>query len=84
MAGALTKLVFNYEAFDAMRKSPQVKDKLREWGEQMVSQAGQDDFEYSEWDGRHRSRVTVRAKTKKGHIMEADNKVLTSAFGSLS
>lgn len=84
MAGSLTKLVFNYDAFDVMRKSPQVKEKLREWGEQMVDRAGQDDFEYSEWDGRHRARVTVRAKTKKGHIMEAENKVLTAAFGSLS
>lgn len=84
MAGALTKLEFNYEAFDAMRKSPEVKDKLRSWGEQMVAQAGDDDFEYSEYDGAHRSRVTVRAKTKKGHIMEAEDKVLTAAFGSLS
>lgn len=84
MAGSITKLVFNYDAFDAMRKSPEVKEKLREWGDQMVAQAGQDDFEYSEWDGRHRSRVTVRAKTKKGHIMEAEDKVLTTAFGSLS
>ena len=50
----------------------------------MVAQAGGDDFEYSEYDGAHRSRVTVRAKTKKGHIMEAEDKVLTTAFGSLS
>lgn len=84
MAEGLTKLEFHYEAFDAMRKSPEVKDKLRSWGEQMVAQAGEDDFEYSEYDGAHRSRVTVRAKTKKGHIMEADSKVLTTAFGSLS
>lgn len=84
MAGALTRLEFNYEAFDAIRKSPGVKDKLRQWGEQMVSQAGEDHFEYSEYDGKRRSRVTVRAKTKKGHIMEAEDKVLTSAFGSLS
>ena len=84
MAGALTKLEFNYEAFDAMRKSPEVKDKLREWGEQMVAQAGHENFEYSEYDGVHRSRVTVRAKNKKGHIMEAEDKVLTTAFGSLS
>ena len=34
MAGSLTKLEFNYEAFDAIRKSPEVKDKLRAWGEQ--------------------------------------------------
>ena len=84
ISGALTKLVFNYEAFDAMRKSPEVKGKLREWGEQMVAQAGEEHFEYSEYDGAHRSRVTVRAKTKKGHIIEADDKVLTTAFGSLS
>lgn len=84
MAGALTKLEFNYEAFDAIRKSPEVKDKLRAWGEQMVAQAGDDDFEYSEYDGAHRSRVTVRAKTKRGRIMEAEDKVLTAAFGSLS
>lgn len=84
MSGALTKLVFNYEAFDAMRKSPEVKDKLREWGAQMVSQAGEDYFEYSEYDGVHRSRVTVRAKNRKGRIMEAEDKVLTAAFGSLS
>jgi hypothetical protein len=84
MAGALTKLVFNYEAFDAMRKSQEVKAKLREWGEQMVSQAGEEHFEYSEWDGKRRSRVTVRAKTKKGYIMEAEDKVLTAAFGGLS
>lgn len=80
----LTKLEFNYEAFDAMRKSPEVKAKLREWGEQMVAQAGHENFEYSEYDGVHRSRVTVRAKNKKGHIMEAEDKVLTTAFGSLS
>lgn len=84
MAGALTKLVFNYGAFDAMRKSPEVKAKLKEWGEQMVAQAGEEHFEYSEWDGKRRSRVTVRAKTKKGHIMEAEDKVLTAAFGGLS
>ena len=84
MAVALTKLVFNYEAFDDMRKSSEVKDKLREWGAQMVSQAGEDYFEYSEYDGVHRSRVTVRAKNRKGRIMEAEDKVLTAAFGSLS
>lgn len=84
MAGALTKLVFNYEAFNEMRKSPAVKEKLKEWGEQMVNQAGSDDFECSEWDGLRRSRVTVRPKTRKGAKMEAEYKVLTSAFGSLS
>lgn len=84
MSGALTKLVFNYEAFDEMRKSPEVKAKLKEWGEQMVAQAGADDFEYSEWEGRRRARVTVRSKTRKGAKMEAENKVLTAAFGSLS
>lgn len=84
MGGALTKLEFNYAAFDEMRKSPGVKDKLRAWGEQMVAQAGKEYFEYSEHDGAHRSRVTVRAKTKKGRIMEAEDKVLTTAFGSLS
>lgn len=84
MAGALTKLEFNYAAFDEMRKSPEVKDKLREWGKQMVAQAGEEYFEYSEYDGAHRSRVTVRAKNRKGRIMEAEDKVLTTAFGSLS
>ena len=84
MAGGLTKLVFDYAAFDEMRKSPEVKAKLREWGEQMVAQAGEDDFGYSEYDGAHRSRVTVRPITKKGYKMEAEDKVLTTAFGSLS
>ena len=84
MPGALTKLVFNYEAFDEMRKSPGVKAKLKEWGEQMVAQAGEEDFEYSEWEGRRRARVTVRSKTRKGAKMEAENKVLTAAFGGLS
>nr|DAM81404.1 MAG TPA: type I neck protein [Caudoviricetes sp.] len=80
----LTKLEFHYEGFDAIRKSDGVKAKLREWGEQMVSQAGPEDFEYSEYEGTHRARVTVRPKTRKGAKMEASDKVLTTAFGSLS
>lgn len=84
MAGGLTKLEFHYEAFDAIRKSDGVKDKLRQWGEQMVNQAGSDDFEYSEYEGARRARVTVRPKTYKGAKMEAVDKVLTAAFGGLS
>lgn len=80
----LTKLEFHYEGFDAIRKSDGVKAKLREWGEQMVSQAGSEDFEYSEYEGTRRARVTVRPKTRKGAKMEASDKVLTTAFGSLS
>lgn len=84
MAGGLTKLEFHYEGFDAIRKSDGVKDKLRQWGEQMVNQAGPDDFEYSEYEGARRARVTVRSKTRRGAKMEATDKVLTTAFGSLS
>lgn len=80
----LTKLEFHYEGFDAIRKSDGVKAKLREWGEQMASQAGPEDFEYSEYEGTRRARVTVRPKTRKGAKMEASDKVLTTAFGSLS
>ena len=80
----LTKLEFHYEGFDAIRKSNGVKAKLREWGEQMVNQAGSDDFEYSEYEGIRRARVTVRPKTRKGARIEASDKVLTTAFGSLS
>lgn len=80
----LTKLEFHYEGFDAIRKSDGVKAKLREWGEQMVSQAGPEDFEYSEYEGTRRARVTVRPKTRKGAKMEASDKVLTTAFGGLS
>lgn len=80
----LTKLEFHYDGFDAIRKSDGVKAKLREWGEQMVSQAGPEDFEYSEYEGTRRARVTVRPKTRKGAKMEASDKVLTTAFGSLS
>lgn len=80
----LTKLEFHYEGFDAIRKSDGVKAKLREWGEQMTSQAGPEDFEYSEYEGTRRARVTVRPKTRKGAKMEASDKVLTTAFGSLS
>lgn len=80
----LTKLEFNYKGFDAIRKSDGVKAKLREWGEQMVNQAGPDDFEYSEYEGIRRARVTVRPKTRKGAKMEASDKVLTTAFGGLS
>lgn len=80
----LIKLEFHYEGFDAIRKSDGVKAKLREWGEQMVSQASPEDFEYSEYEGTRRARVTVRPKTRKGAKMEASDKVLTTAFGSLS
>ena len=84
MAGGLAKIEFHYEAFDAIRKSDGVKDKLRSWGEQMVNQAGPDDFEYSEYEGARRARVTVRPKTRKGAKLEAVDKVLTAAFGGLS
>lgn len=84
MAGSLIKLEFHYEAFDVIRKSDGVKAKLRSWGEQMVNQAGPDDFEYSEYEGARRARVTVRPKTHKGAKMEAVDKVLTTAFGGLS
>lgn len=84
MGFKFTKLEFDYSAFDEMRKSPEVKEKLREWGEQMVAQAGDEDFEYSEYDGARRSRVTVRPRTYKGAKMEAEDKVLTAAFGGLS
>lgn len=84
MASGLMKLEFHYEAFDSIRKSDGVKDRLRQWGEQMVNQAGPDDFEYSEYEGARRARVTVRPKTRRGARMEAADKVLTTAFGGLS
>lgn len=83
----LEKLEFHDEGFQAMLKSDEVAGVLNAMAQNICDQAndnaGRDDaFEWSGYVGRTRARATVRPASFYGAKSEADDKTLTSAFGS--
>lgn len=83
----LEKLEFHAEGFQAMLKSDEVAGVLNTMAQSICDQAndnaGRDDaFEWSGYVGRTRARATVRPASFYGAKSEADDKTLTSAFGS--
>lgn len=83
----LERLEFNDEGFQAMLKSDEVASILNDMAQKICDQAndnaGRDDaFEWSGYVGKTRARATVRPASFYGAKSEADNKTLTSAFGS--
>lgn len=87
MAGGLERLEFHDEGFQAMLKSDEVAGVLNTMAQNICDQAndnaGRDDaFEWSGYVGKTRARATVRPASYFGARSEADDKTLTSAFGS--
>ena len=83
----LEKLEFHEEGFQEMLKSDEVAGVLNDIAQKICDQAndnaGRDDaFEWSGYVGKTRARATVRPASFYGAKSEADNKTLTSAFGS--
>ena len=83
----LERLEFHDEGFQAMLKSSEVAGVLNDMAQKICDQAndnaGHDDaFEWSGYVGQTRARATVRPANFYGAKSEADNKTLTSAFGS--
>lgn len=83
----LERLEFHDEGFQEMLKSSEVASVLNDMAQKICDQAndnaGRDDaFEWSGYVGQTRSRATVRPASFYGAKSEADNKTLTSAFGS--
>ena len=83
----LEKLEFNDEGFQAMLKSDEIAGVLNGMAQSICDQAndnaGRDDaFEWSGYVGKTRARATVRPASFYGAKSEADDKTLTSAFGS--
>ena len=83
----LERLEFHDEGFQEMLKSSEVASVLNDMAQKICDQAndnaGRDDaFEWSGYVGRTRARATVRPASFYGAKSEADNKTLTSAFGS--
>lgn len=83
----IEKLEFHDEGFQAMLKSPEVASVLNDMAQSICDQAndnaGSDAaFEWSGYVGKTRARATVRPASFYGAKSEADDKTLTSAFGS--
>ena len=83
----LEKLEFHDEGFQAMLKSDEVAGVLNDMAQKICDQANDnagrgDAFEWSGYVGQTRARATVRPASFYGAKSEADNKTLTSAFGS--
>ena len=83
----LERLEFNDEGFQAMLKSDEVASVLNDMAQKICDQAndnaGRDDaFKWSGYVGKTRARATVRPASFYGAKSEADDKTLTSAFGS--
>lgn len=83
----LERLEFHDEGFQEMLKSSEVASVLNDMAQKICDQAndsaGRDDsFEWSGYVGQTRARATVRPASFYGAKSEADNKTLTSAFGS--
>ena len=83
----LERLEFHDEGFQEMLKSSEVASVLNDMAQKICDQAndnaGRDDaFEWSGYVGKTRARATVRPASFYGAKSEADNKTLTSAFGS--
>lgn len=83
----LERLEFHDEGFQEMLKSSEVASVLNDMAQKICDQAndnaGRDDaFEWSGYVGKTRARATVRPASFYGAKSEADDKTLTSAFGS--
>ena len=83
----LERLEFHDEGFQEMLKSDEVASVLNDMAQKICDQAndnaGRDDaFEWSGYVGHTRARATVRPASFYGAKSEADDKTLTSAFGS--
>ena len=83
----LERLEFHDEGFQEMLKSSEVASVINDMAQKICNQAndnaGRDDaFEWSGYVGHTRARATVRPASFYGAKSEADNKTLTSAFGS--
>lgn len=83
----LEKLEFHDEGFQDMLKSDEVASVLNSMAQKICDQAndnaGRDDaFEWSGYVGKTRARATVRPASYFGAMAEANDKALTSAFGS--
>lgn len=76
---SLTKLEFNREGFDAVRKSPEVQADLRRRAELIAAAAGEGN-EVNTHVGAHRARASVRTETYEARRAEAVDKTLTSAL----
>jgi hypothetical protein len=73
------RLEFNYAAFDAVRKSPEVQADLRARAERIAATAG-DGNEVNTQVGAHRARASVRTETYEARKAEATDKSLTKAL----
>lgn len=74
-----SRIVFHYAAFNALRKSAEVRADLRRRAEAIAEAAGEG-FEVNERFGKSRARASVRAETFEARKAEAQDKVLTAAI----
>ncbi|MGV3564156.1 MAG: hypothetical protein ACO1ON_12840 [Nocardioides sp.] len=73
------RLQFNYAAFDAIRKSPEVQADLKARADRIAAAAGEG-HEVDVRIGAHRARASVRTATFDARRSEATDKTLTSAL----
>lgn len=81
MSGTLTKIQFNYRAFDAIRKSPAVMADLRQRGAAVQRAAG-DGFTLRVDTNASRGRATIITATHDAREAEATDKALTRALNA--
>lgn len=73
------KVVFDWKAFDAIRKSAGMTAQVKSIGDSMAARAGAGDFECSVFEKPSRVIAVVANSTKEGAKLEATDKVLTKA-----
>lgn len=73
------RIVFDWKAFDQIRKSAGIKSQIKSLGDSMAAAAGAGDFECNVFDMGTRSIAIVTNSTIDGAISEATDKVLTKA-----
>lgn len=73
------EVVFDWSAFDQIRKSSGIKSQIKALGDSMAASAGAGDFECNVFDKATRSIAIVTNSTLQGAIDEATDKVLTKA-----
>lgn len=76
------EIEWNYRAFDAIRRSPEVVADLERRARAIRAAAGGDDadFEVETFIGRSRARVTIRTANRAGMLAEARDRALTRAM----
>lgn len=76
------RIELNREGVRELLRSSAVMNECRSHAAEMAAKLGTDDYEVSEYIGRNRANVSVKAKTDKARQDNMDNNTMLKAVGN--